>query len=544
MATLASTVTSSFNSMSAALLRPRTEGPVRFGAWTTGAVIALAVIAGAWVRLSTVGNDALFMDELYIWATTRMSAWRILTTPFDVHPPLFFLVAKASTVFGDSETALRAPSVIAGIATVGLVFQFARKYCGTTASAFGAMVLLLSYKHIVHSSTARNYALLLLLAFAATWVLVVLVRRLATDEKRTGALALLAAGYSVLALGTLMTHTAGAIYLLVLNGLVLLGFGLERPKGSFRLAVCLAALNLVPYCIFAVWLSRAQATLTDYLTDYGWLQAFSVIDAAKIFAATLGPGRIPVGGGVSEFILALVVIVVLVGVVVSIVRTPSEYWVPTVAMTIGLPLALYALTPLQTIYMERTILFIVPGAALAVAALVGWVRWKAVSLAIGGVLTAAYLSSAASYVMRDASRISYGMQPIQDFRAAMKAVDAEVAQGAGLLTCETFSEPALRYYGKQAPYANITMTSARDFGMRTGEWIDYFGRPAPERDATKWIQPAPTAPDRYQRLVYLDVSNFCLRQDSGIFDALQSRGFAVTGVTRLQGINVYALSRR
>ncbi len=540
MPRLTSTVTSSFDGISAAWLRPRAAGPVQFGPWTTGAVIALAAIAGAWARLSTIGNDALFMDELYTWAVTKMSVWRILTTPFDVHPPLFFLVAKAFTVFGDSETALRAPSVIAGIATAGLVFQFARKYCGTTASAFGAIVLLLSYKHIVHSSTTRNYALLLLLAFAATWVLVVLARRLATDQQRAGKIALLAAAYNVLALGALMTHTVGSIYLLVLNGLVLLGFGLERPNRSFRLAVYLAGLNLIPYGIFAVWFSRAQATLTDY----GWLQAFSVIDAAKIFAATLGPGRIPVGGGVTEVVLVLVVILVLAGVIVSVLRAPSEYWAPTVAMTIALPLALYALTPLQTIYMERTILFTVPGAALAVAALVGWVRWKAVSLAIGGVLTAAYLSSAAIYVMRDSSRISYGMQPIQDFRAAMKVVDAEVAQGAGLLTCETFSEPALRYYGKQQAYAHITTTAPRDFGIRTGKWLDYFGLPAPERDAKKWIQPAPTAPDRYQRLVYLDVVNFCLRTDSGIFDTLQNRGFAVDGVTRLQGINVYTLSRR
>ncbi|MEP7210650.1 MAG: glycosyltransferase family 39 protein [Alphaproteobacteria bacterium] len=533
-------VTSGFDRASAALLRARADGAAQFGPWTTGAVIAFAVIAGAWARLSTVGHDALFMDELYSWAVTKMSAWHILTTPFDVHPPLFFLVEKAFAAFGDSETALRAPSVIAGIATAALVFQFARKYCGTTASAFGAVVLLLSYKHIVHSSTARNYALLLLLAFAATWVLVLLARRLTTGDQPTRKIAPLFAAYSVLALGTIMTHVVGSVYILVLNGLVLLGFGLERPDRSFRLGTYLAALNLVPYCIFAVWFFRAQSTSTDY----GWLQGFSVVDAAKIFVVTFGPDRIPIGGGVAEAILVLVALLVLAGVIVAIARTPVDYWAPTIAMTIALPIALYALTPVQAVYMERTILFTVPGAALAISALVGWLRWKAASLVIGGALAVAYLSSAISYVTRDSKIMAYGMQPIQDFRGAMKQVNTEVAQGAGLLTCETFTEPALRYYGEPKLYENITTTSSSDFGVRSGKWIDYFGLPAVKRDEGKWIQDKSATPDRYQRLVYLDVATFCLQQDSAIFEALQGRGFTIDGVTRFQGINVYSLTRR
>jgi hypothetical protein len=529
-----------FEPAAESVLRDRSDGPAQFSPWITGAIITLAVVAGAWARLSTVGHDALFMDELYSWAVTKMSAWHILTTPFDVHPPLFFLVAKAFTVFGDSETALRAPSVIAGLATAGLVFQFARKYCGTTAAAFGSVVLLLSYKHIVHSSTARNYALVLFLAFAATWLLVVLARRLTTGDQATKKIAPLFVAYSVLVLGTIMTHVIGSIYILVLNALVLLGFALERPDKSIRLAAYMAALNAVPYCIFAVWFLREQSTSTDY----DWLQTFSIPDAVKILMGTFGPVRIPIGGGVSEAILVIVAVLVLAGVIVAIARTPVEYWAPVVAMTIALPVAAYAFSPIQTIYMERTILFSVPGAALAIAALVGWLRWKAASLVIGGALTAAYLSSAASYVTRGVSLTAYGMQPVQDFRGAIKEVNAQVAQGAGLLMCEYFTEPALRYYGEPKIFANINLDESLHFGLRDGKWIDYFGLPASKRDTGKWLELDPTAPDRYQKLVYLDVSNFCILKDDARFEALRGRGFTVDHVTRFQGINVYALTRR
>jgi putative flippase GtrA len=523
-----------------AWLRTVAAGPLHHNRWIIGPLVALVVVSGVWARLSTLGSDALFVDELYSWSVTKMDAMRILVTPFDVHPPLFYLVLKAFTVFGESEFALRSASAIAGLATAGLVFQFARKHCGVAAAAIGSALVLLSYKHIIHSSTARNYALLLLLALATTWILVRLARRLTSSQtsltapQRIRDLAPLAAGYSLLALGALMTHSVASIYLVVLNAIALLGFSLERPQAAVPLALTFSAVNVAPYSIFAMWFFGAQSTSSDY----GWLQAFSVIDALKVFVATFGPSNLP------GAVMLAVAVLVLSGVVAAIARTPADYWVPVVALTLGLPLALYALTPLQTVYMERTILFVVPGAGLAVAALLGWIRSRMASLLLGIVLVTAYLYSAATYVTRGPDNMSYGMQPIENFRTAMKLVDAEVAEGAALLTCDTFSEPALRYYGKRQPYTQIATIGATNFGVRTGEWIDYFGLPAVKRQPDKWITPDATAPDRFQRLVYLDVTIFCLATDQALLATLQDRGFIVERVTNLQGIQIYVLNRR
>jgi 4-amino-4-deoxy-L-arabinose transferase-like glycosyltransferase len=512
------------------VLKPRIEPTGSAPYWLLAALLA----AGLWVRLSTLGSDSLWVDELYSWAVTRMDMRRILTVPFDVHPPLFYATLKVVTAFGQSEAVLRAPSAICGLVTVGLVFAFARRYCGATAAMLGSAVVLFSYKHIVHSSNARNYVLMLMLCVAASWALGAMAERLTEDRRPARSAAPFAVAYGLLALAALMTHTVTAIYLFVLSGLMLLGVGRERPGRALRLAAGLALANAPAYGVWVVWYLRSRATASDF----EWQRVFKPVEAAQIFAATFVPNNLPIP------VMLIAALFVLAGVFVAMRRAPAAYWVPVVAMSVVLPATLYIVSFFKPIYMERTVLLTVPGAGLAVAALVAGLRGRRVGVLIGAALVAAYVASAWTYVARGKDDDAYGMQIIQDFRGAMQIVDSEMGPGAALLTCDTFSEPALRYYGKRQPYSHVIYLGDGKFGVRQGRWEDYYGAPASQRVEANWAPPRPDTLAPFQRLIYLDVSNFCTTGDPALAKVLAEQGFARQSPRHVQGLNVQAFVRK
>jgi uncharacterized membrane protein len=89
----------------------------------------------------------------------------------DVHPPLYHSVLWVCVGWlGDGELALRAPSIAAGLALIPMLFVAGRamfdRRTGLIAAAFGSVAPIL----IWYSEEARMYALVTLLALAATAV--------------------------------------------------------------------------------------------------------------------------------------------------------------------------------------------------------------------------------------------------------------------------------------------------------------------------------------------------------------------------------------
>ncbi|MEY4546121.1 MAG: hypothetical protein RL685_2316 [Pseudomonadota bacterium] len=76
---------------------------------------------GAAVLLSPgLGHEPLWLDEAYTYAMTQHAPREIVVlTAEDVHPPLYYLLAKLSCLLlGDTDAGLRAPSMLG---VVGLV---------------------------------------------------------------------------------------------------------------------------------------------------------------------------------------------------------------------------------------------------------------------------------------------------------------------------------------------------------------------------------------------------------------------------------------
>ncbi|MBP6989244.1 hypothetical protein KBB48_00535 [Candidatus Shapirobacteria bacterium] len=108
-------------------------------------------------------NQSLWLDEAISANVVKNYSYSDIITKFspsDFHPPFFYLTLKAWTsIFGESEVALRLPSVTFSLITIYLVFRF---------FGFGPSLLLaLNPLYLYYSQEARMYSLVTLLVFCA-----------------------------------------------------------------------------------------------------------------------------------------------------------------------------------------------------------------------------------------------------------------------------------------------------------------------------------------------------------------------------------------
>lgn len=90
----------------------------------------------------------------------------------DTHPPFYFLlIHSAQLLLGESDFAHRFPSVLAGVLTIPLLFQFGRRLLGTRAGLLAAFLATINPLQVWYAQEARMYAVLLLLTTAASYAL-------------------------------------------------------------------------------------------------------------------------------------------------------------------------------------------------------------------------------------------------------------------------------------------------------------------------------------------------------------------------------------
>jgi len=132
--------------------------------------LAAALLVGGLVRWSELRRQSLWEDEIvsgYLAQSTVPDLLR-LTAHNDVHPPLYYLVANIAyhSLHLGMVDALRVPSLVAGVATVAVMFALGWKLAGRWAGAIAAVLTAISPMAVWYSHEGRMYAL--------TWLLVAL----------------------------------------------------------------------------------------------------------------------------------------------------------------------------------------------------------------------------------------------------------------------------------------------------------------------------------------------------------------------------------
>jgi len=145
-------------------------------------MILFILFTGLILRLISL-NQSLWLDE----ATTsnvasKLSFGEIFSKflPGDFHPPLYYLLMKIwVSIFGNSEIALRIPSVIFGLATIYITYIIGKKLVNKNSGLIAAALLATSGLAIYYSQEARMYSLA---AFLISFLVFSLVKTIKEDR--------------------------------------------------------------------------------------------------------------------------------------------------------------------------------------------------------------------------------------------------------------------------------------------------------------------------------------------------------------------------
>jgi hypothetical protein len=138
------------------------------------AVIALTVL-GAVLRVIVAGQS-LIGDELSTyWISVDHSLGGVLSLLYstgpikhaEITPPLSFVASWLATRLGHSPELLRLPALLAGTATIPLVYALGRRAIGARAALLAAAVTALSPFMIYYSAEARAYGLMMFFVVGA-----------------------------------------------------------------------------------------------------------------------------------------------------------------------------------------------------------------------------------------------------------------------------------------------------------------------------------------------------------------------------------------
>ncbi|KAA5611469.1 glycosyltransferase family 39 protein [Rhodovastum atsumiense] len=190
-------------------------------------IIALAVA----LRVIHLDRLSLWNDELFSRYYAELFGLGFLWGEGlrrEPNPPLYYTLLHVWIgVFGDSATALRAPSVLAGCAALPIVHALGREFGDARRGLLGMLLFALSPMAIYFSQEARVYAFLLLPAGGVLLAIAHLLR----DPRKHGWLW----GYGLAALVGIYSHPTFPILLIACNlavpALLLAGHGLSAGRG-------------------------------------------------------------------------------------------------------------------------------------------------------------------------------------------------------------------------------------------------------------------------------------------------------------------------
>lgn len=137
------------------------------------AILLIILLIAAALRFHALGAKSLWLDEIISIRRVRGSFGEMIAEValHDGHPPLYYILQYGAKALGGGEAAARAPSALAGILLVYVVYRIARKMLGQPAGLAAAGLCALSAFQVYFSQEARPYSLAMLLAATSFWLL-------------------------------------------------------------------------------------------------------------------------------------------------------------------------------------------------------------------------------------------------------------------------------------------------------------------------------------------------------------------------------------
>jgi hypothetical protein len=170
--------------------------------------VALAVVILIYLLLTALASSRLLWhDELYTFYIANAPSWSRLWEEFrlDLTPPLEYWVVRVSTeLFGQSNYAVRLPSILAFLAGSLCLYRFVARWLGTWYGLL-AMLVLWASPFFYYATEARPYALVIGFAGAA----LLLWRRATEPDRSLVSVCLL----GLCVVGMMFSHMMGILYI-------------------------------------------------------------------------------------------------------------------------------------------------------------------------------------------------------------------------------------------------------------------------------------------------------------------------------------------
>lgn len=407
-----------------------TGTPARSGAAGRANWLLAVPVAASLLLAAPVATQGFWLDEAATAAAisrTPAQLWEMLADVDATMSVYYLFMHFWSVVFGASELALRAPSILAMAAAVGLTGLLGRRIRGLPVGLTAATLLAISPIAVKYSVEARPYALATFFVVAAGLVAHHGAKRPATNSVMAGwaVLAAVGVGFHFLAI------LAVAAQVLWLSG--------RRTRWAWA---------LLPV---AVALAVAAGVLSQP-SYQGWIAQLGVTDFPRAFLAMAGAAGVILFG---------------IGAVVLLVRrqrlpetrtdiTVIVGWALAPAVVLAIASLLY-----QPMFLTRYLIMSMPAIALAVA-LVAVAAYRSLAgyawlrMATGIVAVGCLLATAASYVVLPPNE---GEDP----RAAVAYISANSEPGDVIVYSPSWDELAPDWY-----FAQEGHTTPRDLTVLPG----------------------------------------------------------------------------
>jgi mannosyltransferase len=297
-------------------------------------------------------TPSLWGDELATWDTTTRS-WHHLTDAMNYRDvvmfPYYALMFAWTGIFGDSELALRAPSVIAMVGAVAVTALLATKLFGNRAGLYAGLVLVAIPSISRNAHEARVYAFVVLLAVVVTYVF---TRSIAAQLPRSefrwwvgyaAAVALLGAAHLL------------ALTVLVVHALVVLSRGVGARSWRTPIGwLCATVIGVLP----TLWLVRVGS---EQRTTIAWLTPPKPSDLVVFPGNLFGVYAIGAAGSVAMVIAGTVLI--LAAIACRRLDSNTLLLAGSVAVPVLLLVAISLVGPV-VLWHPRYLLFVVPFVAI------------------------------------------------------------------------------------------------------------------------------------------------------------------------------------
>jgi mannosyltransferase len=407
----------------------RADGAPRRALWWRSATWLIpAAVTGA-VATVGLGRPGLWTDELATWgmATAPWSQfWPVLRYVDAVLAPYYAFMHMWIWVFGSSDIALRAPSLLAMMGSAAIIGALGRRLFGRSQGIVGGIVFAVLPSTSRFAAEARPFALTAFVACVATWLLL-------RASQRPSRARWFWYGLSVVVLGWL--HVV-ALLLLAAHALTMMSWRRDA-WARFAIAAAVACVASVPLLIFGVF----QRNQVAYIPRVG-------LDTSVQY------GQVLFGG------VAIGIVVVVLALFSLPLRFPAAV---LTSWAIVPPAALVVVSLALPMFLARYLVFTTPAWALLVG--VALVRWR-IGLACLGIVVLAALGLPAQLQQRTPGGHGQATRQIAEvLRAQEQPGDAIVYADDEPGGSWTLRDAVARYVPADVlPHDALAVTSPRHAG--------------------------------------------------------------------------------